>query len=211
MNILIYGSGGHAGVVADVAMKAGYNPIGFLDVRKQSQKNFINIPSFEKIEDVNSNFEGFIVGIGDNQIRKKVFKETSGKPLLIIHPSAIISESAIIGEGSFVGPGVVINAGAKIGKNCILNTACVVEHDCLIGDHSFIGPGAILGGDVEIGNTSQVSLGAKILQGLSVGENTIIGAGSLVTRSVGPNVVSFGSPAQIVRERTSGDRFFFSK
>ena len=37
-------------------------------------------------------------------------------------------------------PGVIINSGAKIGKNCIINTGVIIEHDCVIEDNCHISP-----------------------------------------------------------------------
>lgn len=52
---------------------------------------------------------------------------------------------------------------------------------------------------ITIGENVWVGAGTIILDGVSIGDNTIIGAGSVVTRSLGENVLAFGSPAQVVK------------
>lgn len=44
-------------------------------------------------------------------------------------------------------------------------------------------------------------MGANVLDGVSIGANTIIGAGAVVTRSIPDNVVAYGNPARIIRQR----------
>jgi len=40
----------------------------------------------------------------------------------------------------------------------------------------------------------------SILPGVTIGEGTIIGANSVVSRSLPPNVIAFGSPAKPIKE-----------
>jgi acetyltransferase-like isoleucine patch superfamily enzyme len=49
----------------------------------------------------------------------------------------------------------------------------------------------------------KIGSGTTILGGLEIGRNTLIGAGSVVTRTIPENVVAFGNPAYIQRDRPS--------
>jgi acetyltransferase-like isoleucine patch superfamily enzyme len=42
---------------------------------------------------------------------------------------------------------------------------------------------------------------------VEIGENTVVGSGSLVVRSLPNNVLAYGSPAKIIRERKEGEKF----
>jgi len=44
----------------------------------------------------------------------------------------------------------VVNPGAKIGKNCIINTGSIIEHDVIIEDHCHVAPGNIVNGGTLI-------------------------------------------------------------
>ena len=61
-------------------------------------------------------------------------------------PLAYVSKYTIIDEGTVVMHHALVNAGAKIGKNCIINTKALIEHDVTIGDHSHISTAAVVNG-----------------------------------------------------------------
>ena len=42
---------------------------------------------------------------------------------------------------------------------------------------------------------------------LEIGENTVIGSGSLVTKSIPSNVLAYGIPAKIIKNRVEGEKF----
>jgi carbonic anhydrase/acetyltransferase-like protein (isoleucine patch superfamily) len=54
----------------------------------------------------------------------------------------------------------------------------------------------ICGGTVRKG--ASIGANATILPGLEIGTNAMIGAGAVVTRSVPPNAIALGNPAQII-------------
>lgn len=52
---------------------------------------------------------------------------------------------------------------------------------------------------VIIGDNVWIGMNAVILKGVTIGENSVVAAGAVVTKTVPPNVVVAGNPAQIVR------------
>ena len=126
-----------------------YKVVAFVD-------NIKNYGKFNKIKLINDKEAiskyydcEFIIGIGDNNIRRKLFKMYSEKIKRIkfatlIHDSAIISRNVKIEEGSVVMPNVTVGPNTKVGKFCILNTHSSLDHDCLMDDFSSIAPGLIL-------------------------------------------------------------------
>ena len=56
-------------------------------------------------------------------------------PELIQSPLAYISPRAQVADGTIVMHHALINAGARVGRNCIINTKTLVEHDAVIEDH----------------------------------------------------------------------------
>ncbi len=95
--------------------------------------------------------------------------------------------------------GVVVNAGAKIGRQCILNTNCTIEHHDILSQGVEIGPGATLCGRVNVKDFSWVGAGVTVLPRVNVGTNAIIGGGSLVRANVPDNNVVVGVPAKFLK------------
>ena len=143
----------------------------------------------------------FIIGIGDNLIRSKVFqfiKNKKGNIETVFHSTANISNLVEIKEGCFVNTYAIIQVGAKIGENTIINSGAIVEHDCRIGAHVHIAPGVTLCGNVSVGDYTFIGAGATVIEGVTIGSNVMVGAGSVVHRDIPDNVISVGVPSKII-------------
>ncbi len=186
-DVIIIGAGGHAKVIADIIYKSGDNLIGFLDdnLANKGKEIYLGkkvIGTTKDIEIYNKNY--FIIGIGNNSIRKKINNENNLKLYTAIHPSAIIAEDVKIGTGSVIMAGVVINPGTVIGKNCIINTCSSLDHDNLLEDYVHISPGAHLAGTVSVKEGTWICTGATIINNITIAKNNIIGAGSVVIKDI---------------------------
>ena len=199
-DVIIIGAGGHAKVIADIIYKSGDNLIGFLDdnlanIGKEKKKKKKVLGTTKDIENYNKNY--FIIGIGNNSIRKKINNENNLKLYTAIHPSAIIAQDVKIGIGSVIMAGVVINPGTVIGKNCIINTCSSLDHDNLLEDYVHISPGAHLAGTVSVKEGTWICTGAIIKNNITIGKNNIIGAGSVVIKDIiDENTTYIGVPAR---------------
>lgn len=199
-DVIIIGAGGHAKVIADIIYKSGDNLIGFLDdnLANKGKEIYLGkkvIGTTKDIEIYNKNY--FIIGIGNNSIRKKINNENNLKLYTAIHPSAIIAEDVKIGTGSVIMAGVVINPGTVIGKNCIINTCSSLDHDNLLEDYVHISPGAHLAGTVTIKEGTWICTGAIVKNNITIGKNNIIGAGGVVIKDIiEENGTYIGVPAR---------------
>ena len=123
--LIIIGCGGQAKVVTDIAMKNGYQDIGFLD-DFFLEDTFMNFPVLGKTDDAqNYSSADFFIAVGNANVRKKMHLELvqNGFNIInLIHPSAVIASDVEIGIGTAVMAGVVINPSAKIGEGCIINS-----------------------------------------------------------------------------------------
>lgn len=202
--VILIGYSGHAYVVADIAIENQLQLIGYTDIEIVQNNPFgldylgneKEIGFFDK-----NNGVKFLIGIGDNIIREKIFYhivENKSEIQTLISQSASISKSAFIGNGTFINKNVSINAFAKIGNNVILNTACIIEHDCTIGDSAHIAPGAVLGGNVSIGDRSFIGANAVVKQGVVIGKDVIVGAGSVVINDIPDGKKTVGNPSRII-------------
>ena len=200
--IAILGAGGHAKVVADTAEMCGWNHVEIFDDQWPAINLLRHWPVvgntstlFERLNE----YEGVIVAIGDNEIRRQKMMDlvNSGASIVnLIHPAASISRYAILGIGIVAFAGVVVHPGANIGDGAILNTACSIDHDCSLGEFVHVSPGARLAGGVIIGPLSWIGIGACVKQLISIGSRVKVGAGAVVVKDVVNDVTVVGVPAK---------------
>ncbi|MBR6559018.1 MAG: acetyltransferase [Clostridia bacterium] len=195
--LIIIGAGGHGKVVADNALKNGYTNICYIDDNAKGDViGFPIIGTSTDIECLNDGSTDFIIGIGNNAVRKMIAEKYRVNWVTLIHPSAQIAFNAEIGKGSVVMANAVVNVCAKIGEHCIINTGAIVEHDNVIEDYVHISPNAALGGTVHIGDNTHVGIGATVKNNINVCSECTIGAGAVVVKNITDNGTYIGVPAR---------------
>lgn len=202
-SLIIFGAGGHATSVGDIALAAGFTIANFVDPHKAGGK-LLGIPIVGTFAG-NPQDHLFCLALGDNQGREKSRAgEASAPPLdrfpALIHPAASVSTFAKVGHGSVVMAGARIGPNSVIGDFCVINTRAALDHDCHVGDFATVAPGAVTGGFVKVGRASMVGIGAVVRNDLTIGANTILGAGSYLNKDLADNCVAYGSPAKIVKQ-----------
>ena len=200
--LIIIGCGGHAKVVTDIAIKCGYENIGYLDDFPSSD-TFMGFPVLGKIDDaVKFHSSDFFVAIGDAKIRKKIHNEFTQKGfniVTLIHPMAVVASDVNIGEGTVVMAGAVINPSTEIGQGCIINTCSSVDHDCTISSFAHISIGAHIAGTVNIGANTLVGAGVTVSNNIDVVADCLIGAGAVVVKSLTETGTYIGVPAKKIK------------
>ncbi len=210
--LIIFGAGGHAVSVFNVATSAGFTVFSFIDKNKVGER-LLGIPIIASINALPTLGDYvFAIAVGDNAVRARIFSELSTQfaglqfPVLV-HQSAILSVNISLGEGTVVMPQAIVGPNSNVGRFCILNSQCSLDHDCTLADFSSLGPGVITGGGVNIGLRSAVSLGAMVNHRVKIGADTVIGANSYVNKDVESNVIAYGTPVKVVRARKMGEAY----
>ena len=204
--LVIFGAGGHAAVVADAAVAAGFVLAGVLASPRPEtggQPPFGGVPWLgdpdrpdPALDDLLARGAFVHAAIGDAAIRRRWLEPRTTSAVAIVHPSAVISPSATIEPGAFVGPRAVVNARAVVERGAIVNTAAVVEHDARVGAFAHVAPGSILLGAASVGGSAFVGGGGIVLPGVTIGEGAVVGAGGVATRPVPPGETAIGVPAR---------------
>ena len=217
-NIVLFGSSGHAKVIADIIEQEGlYKIQGLIDMNQSSGTKCFGhevlgsddeVPKLIKEHDI----EGGIIGVGDNWVRhliaQKILKMIPDFHFVkAVHPTAQIARQVNLKRGTVVMAGAAINSGSEIGDFCIINTHSSIDHDNIFEDYSSIMPNAVTGGNVRVGAFSVIGMGASILQEVKIGTHTIIGVGSVVLNSTDDFSVVIGSPAKVKKTRNKGDAY----
>lgn len=186
-NLVIFGCGGHARSVADVAVTSGWKDIIFVDPKAQPEEKIMGFSVINEYLADRPDDTDFFIGIGDNIQRDSLFNriiQSGFSPVNIISPNAHISKYAKLGFGIFVGNNAHIGPEATIHHNSIINTHAVIEHECEIGYHVHIAIGALVAGRSKIGSGCFIGAGAIIRDGTKIHANTVIGAGGVVVSDI---------------------------
>lgn len=193
--LIIIGASGHGKVVADIAVRNGYQDIVFLDDNERT-KTCAGFPVVGS--SMNAPAGDIFVAIGEAKDRKRLMEYYQDRLIpTLIHPNATVAPNAEIGAGTVVTAGAVINPSAKIGSGCIINTCSSVDHDCVVSDYVHVAVGAHLCGAVTVGKGTMIGAGATVINNVNVCEDCIIGAGAVVIHNIKMPGIYIGVPAEI--------------
>lgn len=195
--LVIIGASGHGKVIADIAVKCGYQDIVFLD-DNEKVKECAGFPVIGKVSYAVTMNDDKIVAIGNAEIREIIQSKLSNL-VTLIHPNAVVSRRVEIGEGTVIMAGAVINSDVIIGKGCIINTGASVDHDCKIGDFVHVSVGAHVAGTASIGRNTWVGAGATVSNNVSICDHCMIGAGAVVVNDVVNSGTYVGVPVRKIK------------
>ena len=106
-----------------------------------------------------------------------------------------------------IGPNTTVRRGALgqtlIKEGCKIGSLINIGHNCIIGRNVILTCNIVTSGSSIIGDYVYVGVNAMIRNGIEIGEKTQIGMGAVVTKSLPPNIVAYGSPAKIIRANES--------
>lgn len=208
--LVIIGASGHGKVIADIAVKNGYEDIVFLD-DDENVKECVGFPVIGKTCEARGMDGDKIVAIGNPKVRERIQKEISGV-ITLIHPNAVISRRVEIGEGSVIMAGTVINTDVVIGKSCIINTGASVDHDCVLGDYVHVSVGSHLSGTVHVGERTWIGAGATVSNNVNICGDCMIGAGAVVIKDIDRPGTYVGVPAReniMSKHKLTGEGYTF--
>lgn len=201
-NLIIIGASGHGKVIADIAVRNGYEDIVFLDDADHIQ-SCAGFPVIGKASMLSRMDGDVIIAIGNASVRERIQESIQNqervKLVTLIHPNAVISRRVAIGEGSVVMAGAVINSDVLIGKGCIINTGASVDHDCKVGDFAHVSVGAHVAGTCRIWKRTWIGAGAVVSNNVNICGDCVIGAGAVVIRNIEESGTYVGCPARKIR------------
>jgi sugar O-acyltransferase (sialic acid O-acetyltransferase NeuD family) len=194
--IILYGAGGHAKTVLEMAQAIGaFRIAGILDDNPElAGKSVLGIPVLGGREllpglaqqgiHLAANGVGGIINI---DIRIRLFELLAGYGFafpILRHPRATVEPSAVLADGVQVFANAYVGSEAVLHERCMVNTSAVVSHDCEIGMYTHIAPGALLAGHVHVGERALVGMGVTTTIGLKIGSGARIGNGAVLLANV---------------------------
>ena len=206
----IFGGSGFAREVADIAELLGF------EVRFILPDGAVPEPLLRVEETMAESEIGkypamqFAIGIGDNNIRKKIAHRYASTLTFatLIHPSASFGRgqraTVEAAFGTIVCAGVRMTNNIAVGDHCIFNLNATVGHDVVIDSFVNVAPGVAISGNVHLGECSWIGTGAAINQGkpdafLQIGAGTTVGSGAVVVKDCESNAVYAGVPARRIK------------
>lgn len=213
---VIWGSAGHAKVLADAIAEAGDGVAAVFDNNPAAEKALVGVDLFigkagfdAWAATVDPGAYRGLVAIGGPHGRARVemlaLLRAAGVQLPpLVHGRAYVAPTARLGDGCQALANTTIAADARLGEACIVNHGAGVDHECRLGDGVHIAPGAVLCGCVDVGAAAFVGAGAVVLPRLSIGPDAVVGAGAVVVKDVPAGAVVAGNPARPLRPGSSG-------
>ena len=200
--ILLIGAGGHALSCIDVIEQEGvYKIAGLIGLTSEMNIQILRysvIGTDKDLAQLANKHQYAFISVGQiktptHRIRLYQDAVKLGFQLpALVSATAYVSPHATIEAGTIVMHGAIVNAGARIGKNCIINSRALIEHDTTVEDHCHISTGTILNGNVRIGTGSFVGSGSVIKEGVSVGKICTIGMGLSVRHNLTDGTLCLG-------------------
>jgi sugar O-acyltransferase (sialic acid O-acetyltransferase NeuD family) len=179
----IFGSSGHARDIASIIKERDSNcVVQFIEPAEEA----------ELVEKLANEGYKFIIGIGDNKIRKKVAEKY---PHLtwenVISLRAHIPVDARFGTGLFIGFGTYISHSVEVNDHAIIHCNTVIGHETVIEKFAQIAPGVCIGGNgVTLKEGTFIGANATILnKALIIGEWSMVSLASVVTDNIPPGVL----------------------
>lgn len=206
-DFVLWGSGGHAKVLASLLRTRGSRVVALFD-SSPVETALPDVPLFVGRDGFGEWYNSWgrdsrvcgAVAIGSATLARiellGLFVEHGILVPPIVHPAAVVCDDATLDRGSQVLAGAVVSASAFVGEATIVNHRATVDHECVLGAGVHVAPGATVCGCVNIADHAFVGAGAVILPHLRIGAHAVIGAGAVVTRDVAPGATVLGVPAR---------------
>jgi sugar O-acyltransferase (sialic acid O-acetyltransferase NeuD family) len=198
--VSLYGTGGHADVVADTLHACKREIYDVFDDRRA--EHFFGgrvVRPGIRSSGVAAHIPGdqpLIICIGDNRARADIAGLLAATFAIAIHPTALIGTDVSVEEGTVVFHRAAVQAGTWVGRHVIINTAATIEENCVINDFSHISPRAHVGANVRIGEGTHVGAAAVIMPDVRLGAWCVVGAGTVVTHDVPAYATIVGNPSR---------------
>ncbi len=210
----MFGASGFSREAADILLCGNLiDELVYIDLNPKESKYFnFTIVSEDQIPQLVKEGYHFVIGIGDNKSRRKIFEKYGHLSFTnIIHPTASLGfkqrEALKEKVGNIITAGVRFTNNIKMGNFGIFNLNCTIGHDCIIDDFVNLAPGANISGNVELKEGAYIGTNAAVLQGESIekkiiiGKFSTVGSGAVVTRDVNANTTVVGIPAKSITKQ----------
>ena len=133
------------------------------------------------------------------------FIDHDGIPQKVGHYGGVeIGNDVEIGACSCIDRGTLDNTVIK--DHCKIDNLVHIAHNVKLEESVMVIAGSVICGSAVLKKKSYVAPGGIVKNQLEIGENALVGMGAVVTKSVVPNTVVVGNPAQVLRQVQENDK-----
>jgi len=210
-NYVIWGSSGHAKVLASLVNLYNGQVIALFDNNSKMSSILPGVPLFIGEAGFtnwacganNPKKIAGLVAIGgrkgcDRMAIQAMFQSYGLLLPNLIHPGATVCSTAQLENGTQILAQAVVAAECQLGAGCIVNHGASIDHECKLSQGVHVAPGATICGCVKIGRNTMIGAGAVVLPRITIGAEAMVGAGAVVTRDVPAGSVVIGNPARSI-------------
>jgi sugar O-acyltransferase (sialic acid O-acetyltransferase NeuD family) len=200
--VVVIGAGGHGKVVVSTLLAAGIRvPCVLDDDEEKWGSEIFGVPVRGPVSDEVEYGRIAVLGVGQNEERKRLAGALELDWATVIHPQAWVHPSVHLGAGTVVFAGAIIQPDTVIGRHVIVNTGALIDHDCDVGDYAHVAPGVKLSGGVRLDEGVFLGIGSCVIPGVRVGKWTTVGAGAAVVNDLPSEVTAVGVPARALKRK----------
>lgn len=200
--LLIFGAGGLALDLLDLARAAGRRVAGFVVDLADQPATLAGLPvhHLDGLAGAAAAHDA-MAAIGSPRRRPFIERaeEMGFRFITLVHPAAVVPGSVKVGSGVVIGAGALVAAAAMVGRHSFVNRGAMIGHHTAIGAWSTIGPGANIAGHAVIGEEAEIGMGAIVIDRIRIGTRCVVGAGALVNRDFADGQTIVGAPARAIR------------
>lgn len=197
--LLVFGFGGHARSVADVAIACGVVELLFVDDHARPGESFLGFAAVARMPDRIADGWSSFPASGD-AVRRTAQIGAAARArwpvATLVSPRAYVAPTATVGSGVLVAHGAHVGPLARVATGCIVNTHAVIEHECSVGEFAHVAVNATIAGRCRVGARTMVGAGATVLDGITIGDDVTVGAGAVVAADLPDAGVYVGVPAR---------------
>lgn len=152
----------------------------FVDDGQPIGASICGIPVVGSVSDLpvlHSTYQMLAVGIGNNEIRAKVYREAKALGFTfpnIVAPSAYVSPFANIGEGCVILQNACIQNGATLGNGVLINSGVEIHCDSFVDDYVLIYSNSVVQTKAHIGRYARIESNITIGANMLVTENASV-------------------------------------
>ncbi|MFV0396517.1 MAG: sugar O-acyltransferase, partial [Bacteroidales bacterium] len=153
-----------------------------------------------------SDYEEFVIAIGDMEVRKKVAELLTSKGGVfasLIHPTALIGDNSSLDRGLIMYSYSKINVNCTVGEFVSLASFVSIGHDTEVGNFCALSTGCVITGRVKIGHLVFIGPNSTVLPNVSVGNHVFAAGGSVVMTNIKAGMRIMGNPARPFLPNTS--------